>query len=281
MSSNQTNTNNKSTDSSAHVAKQFRRKPSTSLRMLENNLVLKVDGFIDDIFDELPFKDIDEFDSIIEHDVASVFDFWDVIGISLVEKAIELDLIDLVYLLLKHADDSLLIPEQSNALFLSCETNHMELVKVLLKHGADVNEWRNGSEGYETCLHIASRLGHMPLVKLLIEHGALINTVHSGNDSPIIDAAAFGKIEAVRLMLDHGADPNLLGTEADDIGHGAALSCACAHGYDQVAELLLDHGADIDFTNLADNTPFSSSLQAYIGGSTSLTRARCGCLYRQ
>ena len=261
VTSDQTNTISSSVDSSFDASQKVKQKPSLSLRLLNGILTSKMkrEGR-DDILDPVVLEALSEFDSIIEYDARSVVDFWDTIGKSLLEKAIDLYYIDIVYSLLKHADDSLIVPDQSTLLFSACDSDHLELAKMLLKRGADVNEWRKDSEGWATCLHIASRHGHMPLMRSLIEYGAPVNTVHFSNDSPIIDAAVNGKIDAVRLLLDHGADVDLVKSESEDIGYGTALSCACAYNYVEVAELLLDHGADINFTNQDGNTPLLVAL---------------------
>ena len=266
ISSDQTNSISRPTDSSVQVAKKIKRKPNVSLRLLDGILGVKVAGKEEaavsthGALDPVLLEAMDEFDYIIENDACSVVDFWDTLGHSLLTKAVKLDLLDLVYSLLKHAEASLFIPDLSKLFFLACEMNHLELVKVLLMRGADIYEWRKDYDGWATCLHIASRHEHLLLMRLLIEYGASVNAIHSGNDSPLTDAVVFGNLEAVRLLLDQGADVDLIDSEFKDIGYGPALSCACAYDYAKVAELLLDHGADINFTNLDGNTPLLLAL---------------------
>ena len=263
VTGDQTNTISRPVDSYVQeiASVKVKQKPSVSLRLLNGILTSKMkrEGR-DNILDPVVLEALSEFDSIIEFDARSVVDFWDTIGKSLLEKAIDLYYIDIVYSLLKHADDSLFIPDQSTLLFSACDSDHLELAKLLLKRGADVNEWRNGSAGWATCLHIASRHGHLPLMRSLIDYGATVNMVHSGNDSPLIDAAVYGKIEAVRLLLDNGADVDLVKEGAADLGDGTALSCACACDMVEIAELLLDYGADINFINMEGDTPLLLAL---------------------
>jgi ankyrin repeat protein len=59
------------------------------------------------------------------------------------------------------------------ALHLSAQNGHLEIVKLLLEHGADV---KAKTELFcETTLHLAARNGHFEIVKLLLEHGADVN----------------------------------------------------------------------------------------------------------
>jgi ankyrin repeat protein len=57
------------------------------------------------------------------------------------------------------------------ALHLAAGEGHLEIVKLLLEHGADVN----AKTAYETALHLAAGEGHLEIVKLLLEHGADVN----------------------------------------------------------------------------------------------------------
>jgi ankyrin repeat protein len=62
-----------------------------------------------------------------------------------------------------------------------------------------------------------------------------------GAGAPLSNAAAAGHIDIVRLLLDHGADPNL--PEEQFAPKGKALYSAVYHGHYEIAKLLLDRGA--------------------------------------
>jgi hypothetical protein len=55
------------------------------------------------------------------------------------------------------------------------------------------------------------------------------------------NAAGAGHIQIVKLLLEHGADPNLLEEGIAPRGHG--LYAAVSNGHYDIAKLLLEHGA--------------------------------------
>ena len=62
-----------------------------------------------------------------------------------------------------------------------------------------------------------------------------------GAGAPLSNAAAVGRMDIVRLLLDHGADPNL--PEEQYAPRGKALYSAVYHGHYAIAKLLLERGA--------------------------------------
>jgi ankyrin repeat protein len=153
--------------------------------------------------------------------------------------------------------------------------NHPDVAVILLDHGAGINKQRHG-EG-DTALSIASSDGHLEVVRLLLERGADINIANARGETPLSRAVVFRQERIVSLLLVRGADPNLadkggmtplhVATEFGDVGttemllaHGAnpnALSdgetplvCAARAFVNRpnqslrIMRLLLQHGAD-------------------------------------
>lgn len=91
-------------------------------------------------------------------------------------------------------------------------------------------------------LHYSVYHGHLDMVRILLEHGADIHALGYENNHemtpPIILAAWEGGIDMLRLLLEHGADPNVKS------GNGVSpLSTASRHGKSDRVELLKQHGA--------------------------------------
>lgn len=81
--------------------------------------------------------------------------------------------------------------------------NQLDLVTVMLKHGADVNGHSGLSD--TTALIEASQVGHLEMVKLLIQEGADINAVDKYEFSALMLAVVRGHIHIVRELLSQGA----------------------------------------------------------------------------
>ncbi len=119
----------------------------------------------------------------------------------------------------------------------------------------------------QPALHWAARCGNIEIVKLLLCHGAAVDarapeleyedasgfSVVTYRESPgptaLLIAAGLGHDQVVQVLLDHGADINL--KAGDDSYARSALEMACSHGHLDTIRLLLDRGAKVDLDNLA------------------------------
>jgi ankyrin repeat protein len=158
------------------------------------------------------------------------------------------------------------------------DMDHLEFIKLLLDKGADVNARVCGvkstatqcvGDSTETRTNFtmqwlfedgatpflrAAQSGDVTLMKLLLAHGADPKIATANNVTALAVASGIGwvegvtyewspeeNLEAVKLCLDTGLDPNV----ADDLGrtplHGAAHK-----GRNTVVQLLVDHGADLE-----------------------------------
>ena len=91
-------------------------------------------------------------------------------------------------------------------LITASEKRHLNVVKVLLEHGADTNVHTNDGA---SALQMACQQDEMEIVKLFLEHGADLNILGFQNQTPLGAACLFGQLEIVRLLIARGADVNL------------------------------------------------------------------------
>lgn len=104
------------------------------------------------------------------------------------------------------------IPEKKNEkgetpIIPACAKGNVKLVLSLLKSGHSVNA---GDALGWTALHEASNYGHVDIVNVLLDHGADIN--NRGGPccegiTPLHDAAACGHLDVIDCLLDRGANP--------------------------------------------------------------------------
>lgn len=113
--------------------------------------------------------------------------------------------------------------EQRNAsdespLMMAALKGQQAIVARLIERDADVNK-----PGWAP-LHYAATGGHAAIIRLLLEHHAFIDAESPNGSTPLMMAAMYGSTEAVKLLLDEGADPlmrNQLGLTAIDFAQRA------------------------------------------------------------
>lgn len=100
----------------------------------------------------------------------------------------------------------------TSPLYMCAREGLLEPLKALLaRRGTAANylEQRGGARG-STALHVAATYGEVDAVRLLLAAGADPNERNSAGESGIQLAEHFGHCETVRLLLEAGADPALL-----------------------------------------------------------------------
>ena len=111
-------------------------------------------------------------------------------------------------------------------------------VMLFLRWGADVNA---PAGTYGTALQEAVKKNDEPIIRLLLDHGADVNQSNSrGYGTALTTATEYANISVVKLLLNAGADPNALGPH----GCGNALIYAVARSDESMVRLLLKWGAD-------------------------------------
>lgn len=122
------------------------------------------------------------------------------------------------------------------------------MVKLLLKHGADVN----GTDYMgETALHRAIKYGTVGLIDTLVEAGAAVDGCDGDYPSPLQVACGVirgdfqvSSCDIVKALLGHGASVNVLEESGDSSLHYASRNRSA-----ELVGLLLRAGADESDTN--------------------------------
>jgi ankyrin repeat protein len=180
-------------------------------------------------------------------------------------------------------------------LLMALLNDQVEVARLLIEHGADPNaddfwgrsplfaavdfrnlDMNNRDEDSPTTNYV-DREPLLAMMALLIEHGANVNAqtrevppsrrwlyslgdvswVDFTGQTPFLRAALAGDVPAMRLLLEHGADPNLpTGAGTTPLMAAAGVNWVVAQTYTVSKEALLDaidlcfeHGADVNATN--------------------------------
>jgi ankyrin repeat protein len=98
------------------------------------------------------------------------------------------------------------------------------------------------ARGAKYTISVAAAVGDQERIEQLLHMDrGLARRLDSVGESPLSYASQGGYLHIVRLLLEHGADPNIPEAGAAD---GLALYLACAGNHLEVAQLLLEHGAN-------------------------------------
>ena len=98
------------------------------------------------------------------------------------------------------------------------------------------------TRGANYTISVAAAVGDQERIEhLLSKDSSLAKRLNSVGMGPPSYASQGGYLHIVRLLLEHGADPNIPEGDAPD---GLALYLACAGNHLEIARLLLEHGAN-------------------------------------
>jgi ankyrin repeat protein len=147
-------------------------------------------------------------------------------------------------------------------LLAAVHRGHGSVIRLLLKHGANVNcpaVW----VGYP--LHVASREGRLSVVKLLLNEGAHVNDLApETRQNALHEAALNGHVEVARLLLEYGANIDEIGGRC-----GTPLQAAAQCGSEAMVRLLLENDAD---TNIEGGGYYSPLMAATLKGDETIVR---------
>jgi RNA polymerase sigma factor (sigma-70 family) len=175
----------------------------------------------------------------------------------------------------------------NTALILAANNGHQELAALLREAGAPVDHLEAAAigdtervrsildrkpelldsfstEGF-TALALAAHFGHLDTMRLLLDRGADVNVVsrHPIGVTPLI-AALFGRrVEAARLLIERGADVTLKrGGKGWPRAGWTPMHYAAAYGFADIISLLIERGAPMDALDDSGATPLDAAREA-------------------
>lgn len=152
--------------------------------------------------------------------------------------------VEVAELLLKSGADANENPSHWDLILLAAacdsdEARSLAMVRLLLDHGARIEEEDNSSSWRSTALSRASGTENTEVVKLLLDKGANVNHCGKGSDTPLYSACYSRQLANLRLLITSGANVN---EEPDDPDEWSPIHACYDHA--EIVKTLLNNGAD-------------------------------------
>ncbi|MBN9543205.1 MAG: ankyrin repeat domain-containing protein [Alphaproteobacteria bacterium] len=119
--------------------------------------------------------------------------------------------------------------------------------------GKFAEEYKDGLEQLNEALNLAAFYGNLEAVKLLLEHGA-------DPSSAIYSATKANNPDCVKYLLDKGANPNALDDKSNNSSY-TILHHAIIWSYQQCAAYIIAAGANLETLNKDNLTPLSFAIK--------------------
>jgi ankyrin repeat protein len=174
-------------------------------------------------------------------------DHWTPLQVAVINRNHQL--VQLLLNALAAVDDRGADQRQRTPLRMALEAGDANLVRMLLRHHADINATDDRvdvnctANAGKSPMQTAVASGNIELVKRLIDKGAGVNCTDNTGELPIQTAVASGNIKMVKVLIDEGVDVN---APAGGSLPRTAVQTAAAKGDLRIIQILLDAGADVN-----------------------------------
>ncbi|KAF2106737.1 ankyrin repeat-containing domain protein, partial [Lophiotrema nucula] len=145
--------------------------------------------------------------------------------------------LSIMKLLLKHgADVNVRGDDGDTALHKLCRTGQLDSVRIQLKYGADhdIHEAGDGS----TALNSISRKTGVEVIRLLLQRGASVNSFDDEGVTPLLKSIRLEKVSLAQLLIRSGADINSRCGQ-----DGLIIHTACYESSVDMVHMLIEQGA--------------------------------------
>jgi ankyrin repeat protein len=132
------------------------------------------------------------------------------------------------------------LPSGESPLMAALYRGHQDVVRTLVDLGAELDVFS------------AAALGSLAALGEALHQPGAVNAFAYDGWTPLHLAAFFGQLDAVRILLERGAD---LGAVSRNSMTNTPLHAATAGRHERIARLLLEHGADPQAIDAGGYTP--------------------------
>ncbi|XP_063422906.1 ankyrin repeat and protein kinase domain-containing protein 1-like [Mytilus trossulus] len=142
--------------------------------------------------------------------------------------------------------------EGRRALHYAVEVGNLDMVRILMKHGAPLNYSDN--KGYQA-IHIATQNGDTEMLNFLISHGANVSSAKTLKEgyTPLHIAALCNQPQALEVLADGVGSLNVQTKRQCDCL--TSLHLATKNEYVDIVKILCEKGACLDLANLDGRSP--------------------------
>jgi serine/threonine-protein phosphatase 6 regulatory ankyrin repeat subunit B len=138
---------------------------------------------------------------------------------------------------------------------------HVEIVRALLEAGAGADVRKCDTHDGYSPISRACWEEHFEVFRALMEAGGDVNELDSGGGTALHDTSESGFTEGVRyLCVERGADVNKSTTDEDGYGH-TPLTLASERAHVEAVRVLLEAGADVNKRRSDGRSPLSLALE--------------------